>query len=325
MKNVLIIILTLCFYIQGISQGNEKRKFDKLLKELSENGCKCVDSINTINKSKEKITIEISKCIDNQTGAYQLGVKFINIKELEKRAEVKDGKKQINYSIFTNKDSEEYLGYYYEVEGYMMNHCTSFKNKIAASDFESKKSYSENPIAKKLYLKGIKESDKENYKKAITYFRKAIGIDSVFAFAWDNIGICNRKLKNYDEAIYAYNKSLQLDPKGILPLQNIAVVYKFKKEYEKAISAYIKLAELDQNNPEVYFGIGEIYSLYIKDYGKGLENICKAYNLYIEQKSPYRSDAEKIIGIIYNEMKKLGKEDQFNEILKENDITPDFE
>jgi hypothetical protein len=48
--------------------------------------------------------------------------------------------------------------------------------------------------------------------------------------------------------------------------------------------------------------------------------MCKAYNLYIEQKSPYRTDAEKIINIIYSEMKKQGKENRFVEILKENNI-----
>jgi tetratricopeptide (TPR) repeat protein len=146
-------------------------------------------------------------------------------------------------------------------------------------------------------------------------------VDSVFAFAWDNIGICNRMLKNYDEAINAYNRSLELDPKGIVPLQNLAVDYKFKKEYYKAIFAYNRLAEIDKNNPEVYFGIGETYSLYLKEYEKGLENMCKAYSIYLEQKSPYSLDAEKIIGVIYTEMKKLGNEERFNEILEEYNIT----
>ena len=49
--------------------------------------------------------------------------------------------------------------------------------------------------------------------------------------------------------------------------------------------------------------------------------MCKAYNLYIQQKSPYRADAEKVINIIYYEMKKQGKEEKFNEILKANNIS----
>jgi tetratricopeptide (TPR) repeat protein len=132
--------------------------------------------------------------------------------------------------------------------------------------------------------------------------------------------LCNRKLGNYDEAIEAYKKSLEIEPKGVMPLQNIAIVYQYKKEYDEAINAYEKLAEVDKNNPEVYFGIGHIYSSYKNDYEKGLDNMCKAYNLYVQQKSPYRTDAEKVIQTIYSEMKKQGNEKRFSEILQSNNI-----
>jgi hypothetical protein len=48
--------------------------------------------------------------------------------------------------------------------------------------------------------------------------------------------------------------------------------------------------------------------------------MCKAYNIYVAQKSPYRSDAEQVIKNIYGQMKKENKEDQFNKILKDNNI-----
>ena len=81
---------------------------------------------------------------------------------------------------------------------------------------------------------------------------------------------------------------------------------------------------MDSFNPEVYYGIGHIYTYYLNDYEKGLQNMCKAYNLYIKKKSPYRVDAEKIISTIYSEMKKQDKVDKFNEILKVNNITANF-
>lgn len=43
--------------------------------------------------------------------------------------------------------------------------------------------------------------------------------------------------------------------------------------------------------------------------------------MYIKQKSPYRADAEKMINNIYTEMKKQGKEKEFNKILKANNIS----
>jgi len=48
--------------------------------------------------------------------------------------------------------------------------------------------------------------------------------------------------------------------------------------------------------------------------------MCRAYTYYIAQKSPYRTDAEKIINLIYSDMKKQGKETVFDEILKKNNI-----
>jgi hypothetical protein len=49
--------------------------------------------------------------------------------------------------------------------------------------------------------------------------------------------------------------------------------------------------------------------------------MCKAYNAYIEQNSPYRVDAQNNIGIYYKKLKALGKEESFQNILKANHIS----
>lgn len=48
--------------------------------------------------------------------------------------------------------------------------------------------------------------------------------------------------------------------------------------------------------------------------------MCKAYILYIQQKSPYRSDAEKVIQMLYTEFKNKNDLDTFNTILENNNI-----
>ena len=75
----------------------------KFLKELSENACQCIDSISTYNKKKDSITSEIHRCIDQQVGAYQLGIKFSNIEKLKEAATTVDGKKEIKKG--TNQDT----------------------------------------------------------------------------------------------------------------------------------------------------------------------------------------------------------------------------
>ncbi|WP_243348842.1 tetratricopeptide repeat protein [Parabacteroides sp. FAFU027] len=313
------MILTLAVFASLHIMGQKSGKADRLFKELAENGCKSIDSIDTRNKSKEEIAKEISKCIDTQVEAYQMGAKLMNIDLSNTIADGK-GKKTVNVLVNNDKDSKEYKECYRQMEQYLMDNCKVLKVKLSSMEQESGKSVSTNPEAREWYSKGVKESNSENYKKAITYFEKALAIDSVFAFAWDNLGICNRKLNNFDRAIYCYKRSLELDPNGLMPLQNIAVAYRYKQEYTQAIDAYQKLATLNPKDPEVFYGIGQTYSV-MKEYEKGLDNICKAYSLYTQQQSPYRSDAEKMIVALYTEMKKQNKEEKFYEIMKANNIS----
>lgn len=320
MKNILILLIAI-FTIQfSFSQEEiEKIKFDeeKFMEELSENACKCIDSIDTFSKIKDSIASEINVCIDKQVGAFQLGSKLAKLGDLEKL----DKKEKLNIEIDFNPNSKDYKEYYYKLERYLNKNCKSIKQKINVNDVVRENSLSENKEAIKYYNLGINEAKNENYEKAISYYKKAVILDPKFAFAYDNLGISYRKLNLYDEAIEAYKKSLAIDPNGQMPLQNIAIAYIYKKEYKNAVKSYESLAKLDETNPEVYYGIGNIYVQYLKDYENGLENLCKAYNIYVETKSPYRSDAEQLINIAYSELKKQGKEAVFFEILKKHNIS----
>jgi len=321
MKKNILLLIALCFSIitYGQKDKNEKAKQD-LLQDVSNNACKCIDSIEVFDRTKDDVTNNISKCIDKQVSIYQITMKLMNMKELADNAEEKDGKKQINLSINMDKNSPEYKEYYFKIERDLMTNCKPMQVKIATYDKVNEKSLSQNPQAMEFYSKGLKLTEKEKYKDAIEYYQQAVALDPNFAFAWDNIGLCNRRLGNYDDALAAYNKSLSIDPTGDMPLQNIPIVYTYKGDYDKAISAYEKLLFYDKNNPEAYYGIGQIYYEYKKDYETSLGYMCKAYNLYIQQKSPYRTDAETIIRYIYAKMKEQNKEDVFNSILKENNI-----
>ncbi|HEY1872152.1 MAG TPA: tetratricopeptide repeat protein, partial [Chitinophagaceae bacterium] len=181
-------------------------------------------------------------------------------------------------------------------------------------------SYSSNADARDAYNKGNDFLRQENYKDAAPWFQKAVAIDSEFAFAWDNLGICYRKAGEYDKAIVAYKNSLRVDPRGKTPLQNLAVVYQIQNKPDEAMATYNDILKYYPGDPETYYGIGLVYYSVKKDMVNALQNMCKAYNIYSNQKSPYRSDAEKVINLIYAEMKKNNQEDVFNQILKENNL-----
>lgn len=319
-KSAILFIFALASS-RAVAQSSSGVKTENFLQELATNGCLCIDSISTYNKSKVDLAKDVSACINKQTSALQMGRKIMNLNDQVKNATEVDGKKELNIEMNFNEDSKEYKKYYYELERYMMANCASLKDKIASNDKINTKSYSDDKKAASWYSKGLDESKKENFKKAAECFEKAVKEDPEFAFAWDNLGLNYRRLNEFDKAIVAYKKSIAIDPKGTMPLQNLAIVYQYKNEFQNAIDTYQQLAAIDNQNPEIYYGIGNIYANNLNDPEKGLENMCKAYTLYVEQKSPYRTDAEKIIGMIYATMKKQGNEAKFDAILKANNIS----
>ncbi|MDR4890786.1 MULTISPECIES: tetratricopeptide repeat protein [unclassified Chryseobacterium] len=313
-------ITTLFFILLYSLSFSQKKPNEKtILQELSEKACKCADSIALSNRKKEDIIKDVHECIDKYTGALQISTLLKGAeKQAEKTTEV-NGKKEINLTFNTNKNSQQYKDSYNELERYLMQNCESVQKATQTTETSYDK-FSKNDTAINFYQKAVDASKQENWKEAIQNYEQAVKIDPKFIYAWDNLGICYRRVGEYDKALNAYKQSLAADPKGKMPLQNIAITYVYKKEYQKAIDAYNDFDKVYPGDPEVYYGMGQVYFTHLKNNEKGLDNICKAYRLYSEQKSPYRSDAEKMIGYIYKSMKEEGKTDKFKEILKNNNI-----
>ena len=281
------------------------------VKGAADKACKCIDSFSTANKSKEEITKKMGDCIDKSVMMYSLMKQTLAINM--------DTTKNNQIYLNDNKESNSYKKDYYELERYMMDSCKALNDKISVNDELNKHSISSNEKAMKLYTEGIEKMENQQYNEAIELYKKALAIDDKFAFCWDNLGICFRKLNKYTEALDAYNNSLKVDPEGVTPLQNIALVYIYKEEYNKAIFAYKNFINKHKNNPEGYYGLGRAYIM-IDDYENALHNICKAYNIYSDMKSPYRSDAEDVMSLIFQKMKKNHNEKLFDKIMKENGI-----
>ncbi|WP_454046256.1 tetratricopeptide repeat protein [Chryseobacterium sp. Marseille-Q8038] len=313
-------ITTLFFILLYSLSFSQKKPNEKtILQELSEKACQCADSIALSNRKKEDIIKDVHECIDKYTGALQISTLLKGAeKQAEKTTEV-NGKKEINLTFNTNKNSQQYKDSYNELERYLMQNCESVQKATQTTETSYDK-FSKNDTALNFYQKAVDASKQENWKEAIQNYEQAVKIDPKFIYAWDNLGICYRRVGEYDKALNAYKQSLAADPKGKMPLQNIAITYVYKKEYQKAIDAYNDFDKVYPGDPEVYYGMGQVYFTHLKNNEKGLDNICKAYRIYSEQKSPYRSDAEKMIGYIYKSMKEEGKTDKFKEILKNNNI-----
>jgi tetratricopeptide (TPR) repeat protein len=284
-----------------------------LIKLVTDNACKCIDSISYANKNYKNISADIKNCIDKQVVAYEMTEGLLN--------SLKHPNDKTTININDDQNSEKYKECYNKIEVVLKDSCTSLKKIIQINDVHHDKSVSTNHASLEEYNAGVPYLEKGDYTSALPHFLTAVKIDPVFTFAWDNIGKCYRNLSDYDKAIDAYNKSLALDPNGETALQNIPIAYEFKKEYDKEIKAYQNFLAVYPDNPEIYYGLGNVYTFYKNDQEKGLDYMCKAYNIYTKLNSPYRVDAGKVIKAIYAQMKQAGKEDNFNKILKANNIS----
>ncbi|WP_047549416.1 tetratricopeptide repeat protein [Psychroserpens sp. Hel_I_66] len=317
MKSISVLICLLVFTLSS-AQDNEK------IKKISDQACECISKID-IDKTKKEKSEEIKVCIQSANLGYQVDNDLLS--SLEKSMDSLSKSKIKTDSLVVSNDKNFIIDIsenYEEIEEYLYNNCEFLKEMYFTDNKASDKSYSERKKAMKFYEEGQIAFANEDYEKAITLFRKAVNKDKNFAFAWDNLGYSYRKLNNFDEAISCYKKSLALDPKGKMPLMNIAVAYALNGDLPNALSAYENYKITYDNDPEGFYGIGRI--LYFqKDYEPALQNMIKAYYLYLEMDSPYNIDAQKHIGFIYKEMKELGQLEAFNKIAKENKLQVNIE
>ncbi|MCF6223653.1 MAG: tetratricopeptide repeat protein [Flavobacteriaceae bacterium] len=284
MKIISLILFFTFFY--GYSQ-NENIDY---VQNIADDACDCIAQINTETNTKNKA---IKNCIASSIVS--------NLK-----TDVNKTEKDISEIQLENKG-------YRKIEAYLVENCDALKQLSFTENKDFNHANSGNVLAQLAYDDGLEYLDENNYEMAITKFTKAIEIDPKFAFAWDNLGVSYRKTNQYQEAIKAYKKSLQINPNGRLPLMNIAVTYNLNKEFDAAILYYNKFINIYKDDPEGYYGLGLI--LYTNNQQEaGLDNLIHAYTIYAKQNSPYRADAAKKIGYMYNDLKNQNKMEVFNKV-----------
>lgn len=319
MKTIFTLI-TLFLFTNAFSQSGGQLSEQEVLETLELNACDCIDKIGADMQTNEAITRSINACIEQEYVVYfiakEMKVRGIKAKDLKK----KKSKAFIQEAINFDRESHAFQEFYLEMERALMDNCRAMKSKVASDNTILEYSFSENEEAMDWYNKGIIEDRNSDFEEAIISYQKALAIDSVFTFAWDNLGLAYRRTEQFEKAVDAYKKSIEINPNGIMPWQNLAVAYQYLEDYEKALETYEHIASMDSLNPESYYGMGVIYTFYVTNYEKALHNICIAYRIYLDKKSPYRTDAEKMLSTIFRKMSQDGQEERFHEILSEHNM-----
>jgi len=314
-KHITAIILFLSIAACGFGQRDKNKPLEKLdtlalLKEMEVAACKCVAKIPTAGKGMAEITDSVSNCIKTSMNAFSLTLQMHQALMQMKDATI----------VMDNGGSADMRKYRSKMEFWLRDSCPALVKMMSTNEKASEHSYSTNDDALAEFNKGVESTKDKDYEMARVHYKKAVAIDPVFGFAWDNLAVSNRRLGRWDESIAAYRRSLSIDPEGLTALHNLPVVYQLKKDFDSALIEFRHLATIFPKDPEAFYGAGNIYIYDKEDLETGLDYMCKAYILYGELSSPYRVDAEKRIAYVYNKLKDAGKETVFDKILKDNDI-----
>jgi Tfp pilus assembly protein PilF len=255
MKNFPFVVFILCMPFLAISQDKKLSKKEEkellniisdqltdpkqLISSAGKDACKCLDSLNgisRINSETVPIKVSIQNCIKKEAISYQL------ISQLNSAVLNQAKKKQNTIYFDPEGNSEESKKFYMDIENWLIDSCASLKELMKSNtEPSSEKSYGTKENAIKYYNSGTDKLREKKYADALTYFNMVVIIDPEFAFAWDNIGVCQRNLNQFDKAIDAYKKSMAIDPKGITPIQNSAFIYMTQKNTRKRLNVIKKL------------------------------------------------------------------------------------
>ena len=159
---------------------------------------------------------------------------------------------------------------------------------------------------------GVNMQTNGRSEEAITYFKRALALDSSNVDAYNDLGTVQLQLNKNDDAIatykklvamkpfdsdaatslgnaYAqakqwtnaadsYKKATQLDPSNTTALYSAGQAYLLNNKLNDALTTFQKLGRLKPNDPNVYYALGQTYNK-IGNYDYAIDNLTKAIDL----------------------------------------------
>lgn len=183
---------------------------------------------------------------------------------------------------------------------------TGFNNSIAETDFKNKniKTIKANEYTPDEHYKhGNKALLLKDYENAIEHYQKVLEADPENYKARDNLGIAYKNTGNLEKAKEIFENNIAQDPHNIVAYKLLGEVYLLQKKNKESLTTYNKVLLLSQKDPEIYFGIGNVYS--VMGEHKTANNYYKeAYKLYSKNQKDLKSDVCTNIAINFFKDKK---------------------
>jgi predicted O-linked N-acetylglucosamine transferase (SPINDLY family) len=106
---------------------------------------------------------------------------------------------------------------------------------------------------------GYIAGNRQEYERAVDYFKKAIAIEPGNAKILFNYGIALRDVGNFDNAIEVFKKSLEKEPNNTETLDCLAHAYMNSGSLVEAIAVFKKSLHINPNQAETQSNLGSIY------------------------------------------------------------------
>ncbi len=281
MKNLIIIVLTLIFYLLPFELEAQTIEIDSLE--------------NRLLKHTEKDTIRVNLLNDV---AYELYLIDID-KTLKYAEEAKDISTKINYQNGKAK-SLNLIGIYYDEKSDFNKALKCYKEALKIYE----KLNDRRGISQIYNNLGVLCRYQGDYPKALEYYQKSLKIDEEFndkkkiSYSYNNIGIIYFYQGDYPKSLEYYQKSLKIDEErgdknGVsYSLNNIGIIYEYQNNYPDALAYYKKSLKIKEELADKsgmatgYYNIGTIYK-YQNNYPKAYECYQKSLevSLKIEKKT----------------------------------------
>ena len=139
---------------------------------------------------------------------------------------------------------------------------------------------------------------KEDYEKALPFFKQYLQTNPDFEDAWFYAGVCYVKLGRNQEAIQAFKQAIRLKPDYADAHNNMGIAYDDLGRHQEAIQAYKQAIRLKPDDADAHYNLGVTYS----KLGRYQEAI-QAYKQAIRLKPDY-AEAHYNLGVMYG---KLGR------------------
>jgi Tfp pilus assembly protein PilF len=200
-------------------------------------------------------------------------------------------------------------------------HNQSFKSSLneqvnSIDTFWKSNEYVTKKRAEFLKQTGNEHLKNNQYKKAISYYKRAIELKPDYADAYFNIAKAYTASGNVTNSIEAYKELLQISPNDVEALANVGEQLKETNQANEATKYYLKALDIDPRYDLASRSIKEIkYKTLAKTNPKAAEvllnkqadeNMQKALNIVMANAPEYLTDNLKNINFRFNKTSEMG-------------------